>query len=188
MRLKLFLLAFATLFGLSVQAQEPSVEELDSTSFEFIRLRAREKVQLFMDYYQVISDKNQNRAKKVLYIQRATELFLPEQGLIVSTIVSTNFPNKKERRQTVKSFLENAACGLYSTTSVVASYEFCHNYSQRHLSENEAEITFCKHGDSLRDNDNICTMSNNYVTRIMPPLCENEHIVYLTTLYCHIKE
>lgn len=35
---------------LSNHAQESFVEEIDSTSFEFVRLRAREQVGMFMYY------------------------------------------------------------------------------------------------------------------------------------------
>ena len=188
MRFKFFILAFATLLGLNVQAQESSVEKVDSTSFERIRFRVREKVQLFRAYYHFIADKKQDGAEKALYIQRATELFLPEQGIIVSSFVSSKSQAKKEKRQTVKSFLENTARGLYRTTSVVTVYEFCHNCSQRLLSESEAEITFCQHHVSLRNNGNICIMPKDSVTRIMPPISENEHLIYLTTLYCDITE
>ena len=176
MRFKFFILAFATLLGLNVQAQESSVEKVDSTSFERIRFRVREKVQLFRAYYHFIADKKQDGAEKALYIQRATELFLPEQGILFLLF------------QTVKSFLENTARGLYRTTSVVTAYEFCHNCSQRLLSESEAEITFCQHHVSLRNNGNICIMPKDSVTRIMPPISENEHLIYLTTLYCDITE
>lgn len=57
MRLKLLFLVLTALLGLNVQAQNTPVEKVDSSSYEYIRLHAREKVMRFMDYYRAIAEK-----------------------------------------------------------------------------------------------------------------------------------
>lgn len=169
MKLLLLILLIATFpIGLKAQAQETLVEKTDSSSYEMIRLRARESVQLFMDYYMFIADKSKDMSLRMRCVKEASELFLPEQGVIISSHSTHKSKTKRTREQKVKVFLENVARGLYNGTPTFDPYEFCHFQSQKPISETEMEVTFCKHGDTLRDRGDICIMPNGYVTCLFP--------------------
>ena len=173
--------------GLNIYAQEALVEKVDSATFELIKLRTREQVKMFIDYYKFIADKNVDMAKKKYYIQSATNLFLPGQGEIVMSLRSLKSPSQRQRKQTAKSFLENVARGVYHTATDINSYEFCHALEKKTISEKEIEVALCKHGDTLRGIENICTMPNGYVKCVMPNT--NDEILnrtYLTTVYMDI--
>lgn len=169
---------------LSNHAQESFVEEIGSTSFEFVRLRAREQVGMFMDYYQIIANKNVNMAEKEYNIQKAVSLFLPGQGEVVMSQMFIRSTNKRQRKLDVKSFLERVARGIYRTATDISSYEFCHVSKQEAISKREIEVTFCKHNGTLRESGNICTMPNGYVKCVMSN-ADDEVLnrTYLITIY-----
>jgi hypothetical protein len=185
MKLLLLILLIATFpIGLKAQAQETHVEKADSSSYEMIRLRARESIQQFIDYYKLIADKSKDLSQRMRYVKKASELFLPEQGIIISTQTFLKSKTKRTREQKVKVFLENVARGLYNGIPSIDSYEFCHFQSQKPFSETETEVTFCSHGDTLRNRGNICIMPNGYVTSVIPTSEEGSlSSTYLTKVH-----
>ena len=90
--------------GLRAQNQVAGVEEIDSTSFDAIRFRARENLAMFMDYYTFISDRRHNMTEKRYYIQEATKLFLPDKGVVLCSVVSPKANIARKSELSVESF------------------------------------------------------------------------------------
>ena len=179
----LLLFALAPVIGLKAQTPVCNEEKVDSSSFEFIRQQAHEKLKTFMDYYLLIADGKQNVSMKIYYAKKASSLFLPNQNCIIVSKSSRTTRRTMEKEYTVEAFFKKVVQGLFREAIDVASYEFCHSISKKEISENDVEITFCKHGDTIRESRNICTMPNGNAKSIFPKV-ETDTIdqIYLTKI------
>lgn len=166
MKFYLLMFAFTILISSKVQAQNTYEERVDSSSFEFMRRQAHKRIMAFVDYYQFIADSKQDMSKRMYYVKKASSLFLPIQNSIITSTSSRTMRRTMEREYSVESFLRKVVRGHFREAINVISYEYCHSCVQNEISENEVEITFCKHGDTLRENKNVCIMPNGYVKGI----------------------